>query len=37
MVLHSQVTFSRSKMSSQEEGDYVDITGLVFAYFPFIF
>ena len=37
MVLYSQVTFSRSKMSSQEEGDYVDMSGLVFTYFPFIF
>ena len=33
MVLHSQVTFSRSKMSSQEEGDYVDMSGLVFNLF----
>ena len=37
MVLHSQVTFSRSKMSSQEEGDYVDMLGLVFTYFPLYF
>ena len=37
MVLHLQVTFSRSKMSSQEEGYYVDMSGLVFTYFPFIF
>ena len=36
MVLHSQVTFSRSKMSSQEEGDYVDMLGLVFTYFIII-
>ena len=35
MVLHSQVTFSRSKMSSQEEGDYVDMSGLVFYLFSF--
>ena len=37
MILHSQVTFSRSKMSSQEEGDYVDMTGLVFTYLPLHF
>ena len=37
MVLHSQVTFGRSKMSSQEEGDYVDMSGLVFTYFSIFF
>ena len=31
MVLHSQVTFSRSKMSSEEEGDYVDMS-VIFRY-----
>ena len=37
MVLHSQVTFSRSKMSSQDEGDYMEMSGLVylFSLFPF--
>ena len=37
MVLHLQATFSRSRMSSQDEGDYVDMLGLVFTYFPFMF
>ena len=37
MILHLQVMLSRSRMSSQDEGDYVDMLGLVFTYFPFMF
>ena len=33
MVLHLQVTFSRSRMSSQDEGDYMDMSGLVYLFF----
>ena len=32
IVLHLQVMFSRSKMSSQDEGDYMDMSGLVYLF-----
>ena len=35
IVLHLQVTFSRSKMSSQDEGDYMEMSGLVYLFSPF--
>ena len=36
MVLHLQVTFSRSKMSSQDEGDYMEMSGLVYLFSLFV-
>ena len=33
IVLHLQVMFSRSKMSSQDEGDYMEMSGLVYLLF----
>ena len=32
MVLHLQVTFGRSKMSSQDEGDYMEMSGSVYLF-----
>ena len=32
IVLHLQVMFSRSKMSSQDEGDYMEMSGLVYLF-----